>query len=598
MSRWLQSNCTVCDYAYHGCDHNCFGLLTTSDGNACILEPVGRLLGPNTVINKHSPTTAHRPSSIPLTGSHRSAPGASQQQRQPQHFSNHGSFEQNIPQEQFQASQAVVYGASVVQSQPRYAASGTSNQPQAPDSSFVAAAHVNTCLWPQEPSQHYSRMYYESGISSGVEPSSAVQNADQAAAEPTPPMAAAAAAATGPAVQQPRLQTLVGMPVQLGRIYAQDVIPADSCYILEEQLGHGGFAEVFKASLVSSRSSSSIALGAVPCAAVPAAATASAPQAAAKVFRVSSAGISASQFKKYTGRELTALRALIGCQHHVQLLAEGTVQVAHSSNSRGNPAAATVSHVPASPVAAVADTMTLAPAAGSGVSDGEQRVCAVLELLPHTLDNLLSRYGPMPLPLVKKYLRHLLKGVDVLQSGQLPGGIIIVHRDLKAANLFIAADDTLKIADYSCCAILPGPSTAGDPHQHAADRLHSSIGTCCYMAPEVVYKSRDEGYDASVDVWSVGVVAIEMIAGGWSSMLHAAGVGGQLGSKQHEAAWQQQLTTYVSSGYYRGMLSGMWRMPEMQQVRPFLQCCCGPAAQRWKPAELLTHPWLQDPQQQ
>jgi NIMA (never in mitosis gene a)-related kinase len=75
----------------------------------------------------------------------------------------------------------------------------------------------------------------------------------------------------------------------------------------------------------------------------------------------------------------------------------------------------------------------------------------------------------------------------------------IVHRDLKPENIFKTKSGVIKLGDFGVSTVLA----------HTCGKASTDIGTPLYISPEIL---RGEKYDASTDVWSLGVTFYEMCA--------------------------------------------------------------------------------------
>jgi Tol biopolymer transport system component len=88
----------------------------------------------------------------------------------------------------------------------------------------------------------------------------------------------------------------------------------------------------------------------------------------------------------------------------------------------------------------------------------------------------------------------------------------IVHRDIKPENVMVRPDGLVKVLDFGLVKLTATPdSPASEPTQTAFHTdAGSVVGTVAYMSPE---QARAQQVDGRTDVWSLGVVLYEMVAG-------------------------------------------------------------------------------------
>ena len=104
------------------------------------------------------------------------------------------------------------------------------------------------------------------------------------------------------------------------------------------------------------------------------------------------------------------------------------------------------------------------------------------------------RHGPLP---IGDAVSIAVQVARALAKAHARG---IIHRDIKPSNILITNDGVVKLLDFGIAKLVDVTLTGGA----------GPLGTIAYMSPE---QARGEPIDHRTDLWSLGVVLYEMLAG-------------------------------------------------------------------------------------
>eukprot|EP01062_Namystynia_karyoxenos_P029686 TRINITY_DN22270_c0_g1_i2.p1 TRINITY_DN22270_c0_g1~~TRINITY_DN22270_c0_g1_i2.p1 ORF type:complete len:1385 (+),score=118.61 TRINITY_DN22270_c0_g1_i2:144-4298(+) len=166
------------------------------------------------------------------------------------------------------------------------------------------------------------------------------------------------------------------------------------------------------------------------------------------------------------------------------------------------------------------------------------------------------------------YLRQITEGVAYLHAHK------VIHRDLKGDNILMAQEGRcVKIADFGTSKRLR--NAVDEAAQTAATTM---AGTPLWMAPEVINaRENKESYSLKADVWSIGVVACELLNKGrppWPAF---------------QSTWQAVFTI----GNHTAALPPQMPQGLSPEALDFMRLCFNPVPdKRGSVQDLQAHKWL------
>ncbi len=144
----------------------------------------------------------------------------------------------------------------------------------------------------------------------------------------------------------------------------------------------------------------------------------------------------------------------------------------------------------------------------TGVDEATGNPYTVMELLSgEDLSQAVQRLGPLAPDVALRVVAQACLG---LKKAHEAG---VVHRDIKPANLYLAkreeGDVVVKLLDFGIAKVRAEPGSVAEVG--ALTRTGAMLGSPLYMSPEQARGLKD--IDHRTDIWSLGVVLYEALAG-------------------------------------------------------------------------------------
>ena len=122
--------------------------------------------------------------------------------------------------------------------------------------------------------------------------------------------------------------------------------------------------------------------------------------------------------------------------------------------------------------------------------------CLIMEYASKgQLFSFIKKHKKLNQIMAKQFMKEIISAVEYLHNQSPP----IIHRDIKPENILIDQNGKSKLADFGWASFDNGRKD-----------IETYCGTPEYLAPEMINRA---GHDKSVDIWALGVLLFEMLAG-------------------------------------------------------------------------------------
>uniref|UniRef100_A0A7N6AF66 Mitogen-activated protein kinase kinase kinase 3 n=1 Tax=Anabas testudineus TaxID=64144 RepID=A0A7N6AF66_ANATE len=195
---------------------------------------------------------------------------------------------------------------------------------------------------------------------------------------------------------------------------------------------------------------------------------------------------------------------------------------------------------------------------GSLRDHNEKTLTIFMEYMPGgSVKDQLKAYGALTENVTRKYSRQILEGMSYLHSN------MIVHRDIKGANILRDSAGNVKLGDFGASKRLQTICMSGTG-------IRSVTGTPYWMSPEVI---SGEGYGRKADVWSLGCTVVEMLT--------------------EKPPWAEYEAMAAIFKIATQPTNPLLPLHISDQARDFIRCIFVEAKHRPSAEELLRHPFSQ-----